>query len=208
MERILVDARSPQDEAIRKASAAILAGHVVIVATDTLYGLSVDPHNPAAVEALFELKRRAANQPMPLVASDMAQVERWAGHVTAVAKRLAERFWPGPLTLIVDGWPELVPAVHGGSGGVGVRVPDHAVTRALARAAGRPLAATSANPSGQPPTAEPDRIAPGIVAGAALFLDSGPAPGGLPSTIVDTRGTTPVLVRAGVVPWNRVLESL
>lgn len=206
MTHLRVDPTAPEPEAIRFAADAVIRGELVLMPTDTLYGLAADPHDAAAVERVLALKGRPANQPMPLVAADLEQIERRSGALGGLAARLAAAFWPGPLTLLVRAWPELVPAVHAASGLVGVRVPDHAVARELARAAGFPLIATSANVSGQPPTSDPRAIAPGILAGVAVFLDTGTTPGGLPSTVVDVRGDTPVLVRAGAVPWARVLE--
>jgi L-threonylcarbamoyladenylate synthase len=206
MMHLRVDPATPAPDAIDLAAGAILRGDLVVVPTDTFYGLAADPHNPRAVERLFELKGRPASQPMPLIASDLEQVERHSGPLGGLAARLAAAFWPGPLTLLVRAWPLLVPAVHGESGAVGVRVPDSAVARAVARAAGFPLIATSANVSGEPATADPRAIAPAVTSGVAVFLDAGRTPGGLPSTIVDVRGDGLVLVRAGVVPWSRVLE--
>jgi L-threonylcarbamoyladenylate synthase len=206
MKRLLVDPTAPAPEAIRLAADAVLRGALVLMPTDTLYGLAADPHDAGAVERVFALKGRPVSQPMPLVAADLEQIEQRSGALGGLAARLASAFWPGPLTLLVHAWPELVPAVHRASGIVGVRVPDHAVARELARAAGFPLIATSANVSGQPPASDPRAIDAAILAGVEVFLDAGVTPGGLPSTIVDVRGDEPVLVRAGVVPWSRVLE--
>jgi L-threonylcarbamoyladenylate synthase len=144
---------------------------------------------------------------LPLIAADLDQIERRAGPLGRLASRLAAAFWPGPLTLLVRAWPDLVPAVHGGGGAVGVRVPDHRVARDLARAAGCPLIATSANLSGEPAVSEASAVAAAISRGVAVVLDAGPTRGGLPSTIVDVRGEVPVLLRAGAVAWDRVLES-
>ena len=201
-----VDPVAPDPDAVRAAADAVVAGEVIALPTDTLYGLAVNPHDADAVDRLFRLKGRPPGQPVPLIATDLAEVERWAGRLDGAAGRLAAAFWPGPLTLLVRAWPQVVADVHGGTGAVGVRVPAHYVARAVTRAAGLPLVATSANLSGEPPPSRADAIHASIASGAAVLLDAGPTPGGLPSTIVDVRGSAPVLVRAGAIAWERVLE--
>jgi L-threonylcarbamoyladenylate synthase len=205
---IFVDPGEPAGAAIQQAACALRAGSLVAAPTDTLYGLLADPHDAAAVARLFALKHRPAGQAVPLVAADLAQVERHAGPLRGAARRLAARFWPGPLTLLLPAWAALAPAVHGETDAVGLRVPDHAVTRALAAAVGRPLIATSANLSGEPPPARPAEISSAVREGLAVLVDAGPCAGGLPSTIVDVRGERPQLVRSGVVPWALVVDVL
>lgn len=176
--------------------------------TDTLYGLAVDPRNPVSVEALFAAKGRPPDSAVPLVAANLEQVEQQIGPLSAISRRLARVFWPGPLALIVDAPAAIVPAVHAGRGTVAVRVPAHAVPCDLAAAVGHPITATSANRSGRTAPATPETIVHELGDAVALVLDAGPAPGGAPSTIVDARGAAPVLVRAGAVPWERVLAVL
>jgi L-threonylcarbamoyladenylate synthase len=120
------------------------------------------------------------------------------------AHRLAARFWPGPLTLVMPAPPRLAPEVTAGSGTVGVRVPSHAVARALCAAFERPVTATSANISGQPATDNPDEVAAKLAAVLDLLLDSGTTPGGPPSTIVDVTREEMRLIRAGAVSWEDV----
>ena len=114
------------------------------------------------------------------------------------------RFWPGPLTLIVPASSAIAADVTGGTGRVGVRVPDSLVARAICRAAGRPITATSANRSGQPATADPGEVERELGADVDLLIDAGMTPGGAPSTIVDVCGDQPVLVRAGAIPWDDI----
>ena len=111
------------------------------------------------------------------------------------------------LTLVIAALPTLAPEVSGGMGTVGVRVPDHAVTRALAAAVGGPLTATSANISGEPATSQPDDVAARLGARLDVLVDSGPTPGGPPSTIVDATGDEPRLIRAGAIAWDAVLAA-
>jgi L-threonylcarbamoyladenylate synthase len=191
------------------APAALWIGRGLIVAlpTETFYGLAVDPQNDAAVAALCALKGRPAGLALPLVAASREQVESFCGALTPDARRLADRFWPGPLSLILNLTVPVAPRVAGEDGSVAIRVPGHDVPRLLAALVGRPLSATSANRSGEAPA---DRVAALGALSAdpqVLVIDAGPSPGGRPSTIVDPRVWPPRLVREGAVPWSRVLES-
>jgi L-threonylcarbamoyladenylate synthase len=204
MRRVFVDPGSPQRDAIQEAATWILNGGVVALPTDTLYGLAADPFSAAAVARVFAVKGRAAERALPLIAADAAQVDAHLGRLTAVARRLADRFWPGPLTLLVPAAAALAPDVSGGTGKVGVRVPADAVARAICAEAGRPVTATSANLSGEPATADPDRVEQTLGDRIALLIDTGLTPGGAPSTIVDVTGAEPALVRAGAISWDDI----
>jgi L-threonylcarbamoyladenylate synthase len=209
MTRLVVDPARPDQAAIEHAARSLGGGGVVAIPTDTLYGFAVDPFNPIAVERVFELKGRGVERPLPLVAADAAQVREWIGELPALAARLVEQFWPGPLTLLMRGPDTLAPGVMSDRGTVGIRVPAHGVPRALCAACGRPLTATSANISGAPPTGDPNSVAEQFRdSGLDLLLDSGPTPGGRPSTIVDVTGHQPQLIRAGAIPWDEVLACV
>jgi L-threonylcarbamoyladenylate synthase len=194
------------DAALRAAVEALGRGLVVAYPTDTLYGLAVDPTNAAAVTRLFALKGRALDKAIPLIAGDVDQARAWAV-LTPLAERLAGAFWPGPLTFVLASAAALDARILGDGGTVAIRVPAHGLAAALALAAGRPITSTSANPSGQPPTADPDVVGRALPA-VDVLLDAGVTEGGAPSTIVDVRGREPVLIRAGAIAWERVLESL
>lgn len=188
------------------AVSALEKGGVVAFPTETFYGLAVDPRSAIAVRKVFELKRRGPDQPLPLIASDVDQIIDHVGTMTPLAARLASRGWPGPLTLIIPASPRLCGDVHLSTGRVAVRVPADAVARLLARSSGHAITSTSANISGNPPASTPERVAASFGSGIDVLIDSGPTPAGLPSTIVDATGDAPVLVRAGAIPWERVLE--
>jgi L-threonylcarbamoyladenylate synthase len=207
MKRLIVDPRRPDPTAIAEAAAVVRDGRIVAYPTDTLYGLAADPRDSRAVARLFALKGRAAERAIPLIACDEHAAAR-AGWLTGRARALARHFWPGPLTLLVKADARLAPTVHSESRLVGVRVPDSAVARALALAAGGLITATSANRSGAGATADPDALQALAAHGLDLLLDAGPAPGGPPSTIVDVTAEPPLLVRPGAVAWERVLEFL
>lgn len=182
-------------------------GGVVAYPTDTLYGLAVDPRSDEAVERLFAVKGRDRTQAIPLIAADLAQA-RGAGHFGPEEQRLAEAFWPGPLAVVIEAAEVVSRAVVTADGTVAIRVPASALARELAEAFGFCLTATSANLSGQPPTAFADAVAGSLGDRIDLLLDGGAAPGGAPSTIVAIRDGRPTLIRAGAIAWERVLESL
>jgi L-threonylcarbamoyladenylate synthase len=182
------------------------AGGIVAFPTDTLYGLAVDATSADAVAALFELKGRGAMAALPFVAGSREQVEAWCG-LAEQDLRLAEAFWPGPLTLIRPAPRDVVPAAHAGLATVAIRVPDHPIARTLADAWGTPITATSANRSGEPPVSRAKDLET-LASPRLLVIDGGDARGGPPSTIVDARETPPRLIRAGAIAWDRVLHSL
>jgi len=194
----------PLEPQLAEAVAVIRRGGVVAFPTDTLYGLAADPESAESVNRVRALKGRDAAQTIALVAADLAQVER-ISVLTLMARHAAAEFWPGPLTVLIRAKPGLAPTTIGPDGLVGVRVPNHDVALALTRACGHAVTATSANRSGQPATADPDEVAAALP-DLDLLIDAGKAPGGPPSTLVDLSGDAPRLVRAGAIPWDRVLE--
>lgn len=184
------------------------AGGIVAFPTDTFYGLAVDPASASAVAALFALKGRDAQMAVPLVAGSREAVEQACGPLGGASRRLADRFWPGAISLVLDAPDAIVPAVHAGGGTIAVRVPGHDISRGLAEAFGGLITATSANRSGSPPARDVEGLGE-LAADARVFvLDGGATPGAAPSTIVDARSGSPVLVREGQIAWSRVLEFL
>jgi L-threonylcarbamoyladenylate synthase len=204
MLRLLVNPDLPDQSSLDRAADVVRSGGVVAMPTDTLYGLAVDPFNVEAVHRLYALKGRDAEHAIPLVAADLAQVVEQLGALSPLASSLAERFWPGPLTLLMPAPSALVPEVSAGTGRVGVRVPAHVVTRALCRAFGGVLSATSANLTGKPASNDPEAVASVLASAVDVLLDAGLTAGGLPSTIVDASRSTPLLVREGAIPWEEV----
>src|ERR687886_2122629 len=144
MRRVFVDPGAPQRDAIDEAAKWIVNGGVVALPTDTLYGLAVSPFRADAVARVFEVKGRSVERALPLIADDREAVEVHLGRLSPLAERLAARFWPGPLTLVVAAPAALARGVTD-TGTVGVRVPANDVARAIARACEMPITATSAN---------------------------------------------------------------
>lgn len=204
MRRVFVDPEAPQLDALQEAAKWIRMGGLVALPTDTLYGLAADPFRADAVARLFAVKGRAAGQALPLIAADADQIAARLGPLSPAGERLAAKFWPGPLTLLMPAPVALARGVTGGTGRVGVRVPAHDIARAICRAADRPITATSANRSGQPATSDPAEVERALGEDVDLLIDAGPTRGGAPSTIVDVTGDTSRLVRAGTISWEDI----
>ena len=190
---------------ITRAADVLKRGGIVVYPTDTFYGLAVDPRNDAAVARLFALKGRDAGKPSPLIASSVDQAAL-AVVLDERARRLGTAFWPGPLSIVLPARPVICAGVLGGGTGAAVRVPDDEVARRLADELGFCITATSANLSGNPPARSVGEIDAAVRDTADYIVDGGNVPGGAPSTIVDLTGNAPLLVRAGAIAWNRVLD--
>lgn len=174
----------PQADALRAAADALERGEVVCLPTESSYGLAADLRLPAALARVTSLKRgRPADSPFPLVAGSTEDARALARVWPAEAERLATLHWPGPLTLVVPARPELPAEVVGPGGGVGVRVSSHPIARALARALGRPITATSANRAGEPPAVTVEEARAAFGDEIAFYLDGGRCDG-VASTVV------------------------
>jgi L-threonylcarbamoyladenylate synthase len=195
------------EERVRTVAGVLRRGGLVAYPTETFYGLGALARHEAAVDRLARAKGRPDDKPLPLVAADLAAVEEIAV-LEGAAARLAERLWPGPLTLVLPARPGLPAAVTAGGGTVGIRVPGSEVARALARAAGGAIVSTSANLAGAPPPLRPEDLDPALRARLDDVLDGGAAPGGLPSTVVVLERGGARLVRAGAVPFEQVERAL
>ncbi len=205
----LPDIVKPTDEAIARAAKLIDEGEIVAVPTETVYGLAVDAANEEAVQALYEAKGRPEDKPFVLQFGSVAAALAW-GSFDGPAARLAERFWPGPLTLIVPKPKDVTLASRVTSGGttIGIRIPDNETALALLRAAGRPLAITSANLSGEPGARSAAEIPSPLKARLGLVLDGGDCPIGVASTVVDTTGSSLRILRQGTLSASEIEKAL
>ena len=176
MERVSISEVSPDARVLARAVAALRSGALIGYPTETFYGIGADPGNQRAVDALFRAKGRPATLLIPLIAASLEQVTQVAGELSPMTERLAARFWPGPLTLLVPAWGNLSAAIHGGRGTVAVRVPARLMARSLCGAFGAPVTSTSANLTGQPPAADADSVAQALSASLAMLLDGGSTP--------------------------------
>jgi L-threonylcarbamoyladenylate synthase len=174
-------------------------GGVVAFPTDTLYGLGADAFSPKAVRRVFDIKGRASKSGLPLLIGDAADLDMVAVDITDLARTFAEKFWPGPLTLVLPRSARVPSVVTGGLDTVAVRIPDHPVPRALARSLGRPITGTSANPAGGPDPVSAADVKRLLGEAVDYIIDGGPSPLGSPSTILDLSGDRPRILRAGAV---------
>jgi len=199
MQVVGVQGHSPTADVLALAAAVLARGELLIYPTDTLYALGCRALDEGAVQRLRRVKAREAGKPLPAIAADEGQARSLWTAWPPDAALLAERFWPGPLTLVLEASPGLPPALTAGARSVAVRVPDLALARALCAASG-PLVSTSANPAGgaAPSTCAEARVA--FEGAVSLALDGGPG-SGTASTLLDLTGTEPRLLREGAVPW-------
>jgi L-threonylcarbamoyladenylate synthase len=190
-----------------KASDVISKGGVIAFRTDTFYGLGADPFSRDAVARVRELKGREDNKPILLLVSDREQVERLITTPSETFERVAEKFWPGPLTIVgaaIAGLPE---AITSGTGTVGVRLPADEQVRELVRECGGVLTATSANPSGREPARTAREVAEYFPNGLDLIVDGGAVTVTQPSTVLDVLTFPLRVVREGAIPRS-VIEQL
>ena len=184
---------------IAPAVAALKRGEVIVYPTETLYGLGADALDVAAVEKVFRLKGRNPDNPIPVLVADREMLKALVAEVPALAEKLIASFWPGPLTLVLPARKAVSRSLLNSSGGIGVRISSEPVATGLVRALGRPLTATSANPSGLPP-ARTVQQAKNYFAGAIdLFIDAGKLISRTGSTVVEIRANAINIIRAGEI---------
>lgn len=197
---IAVDPHSIDMGIIREAARVIKAGGLVAFPTETVYGLGANAMDEAAVRAIFQAKGRPQDNPVIAHVDGLAGpagAERTAREIPELALRLAEEFWPGPLTLVLPKAPDVPLATTGGLDTVAVRMPDHPVALALIRESGVPLAGPSANLSGRPSPTTAQHVEQDLGGRIDMILDSGPTGIGVESTVVDVTGDVPVVLRPG-----------
>lgn len=202
---ICLDIESPG--ALERAVAFLRGGDPLAFPTDTVYGIGVHAFKPKAVERLYQLKGRPAGLPIPLLLSDVDSMGTTCTDIPPIAWRLASCFWPGALSLVLRRSEAVPDVVTSGGATVAVRVPAHPWVRELGRQLGAPLAATSANAHGRPPS-----VTAGDVMGAfegliPLILDGGVSQGGVASTVLDLTASPPAILRPGPVTAQQLVAS-
>lgn len=185
--------------AFEDASRVVYAGGVIAFRTDTFYGLGVDPLNRQALNRIRGLKGREDNKPILVVISDAVEADRFISERSNLFDIASARHWPGALTLVLKARDDIPNELTGGTGTIGVRLPNDADVRALVRACGGALTATSANPSGTPPARTATEVAKYFPAGIDLIVDGGEALSDQPSTVLDVCGDVPRVIREGVL---------
>jgi L-threonylcarbamoyladenylate synthase len=193
-------------DSLGRALEVLTSGGLVAFPTDTVYGLGALAFDGEAVSSIYTVKGRGLEKAIPVLIGDFSQIERVSSGVSRLVLRLAEQFWPGPLTLVVPRHPSIPDAVSS-MPTVGVRLPNLDPTRELLRLTG-PLAVTSANVSGQNSAATAMGVEVQLSGKIPLILDGGATPGGIPSTVVDCTGSEPKVLRLGPISLVQIQEAV
>lgn len=199
-----------REEAVEAATLAVQRGELVVLPTDTVYGIGADAFDPAAVRALLAAKGRGREMPPPVLVSAATTLDALATRVPGYCRSLVEAFWPGPLTVVCHQQTSLQWDLGDTRGTVAVRMPDHDVAREVLERTG-PLAVSSANKTGMPAATDADQAEQMLGDEVAVIIDAGEAPGGEASTIVDCTGSQGRVLRRGALSLeqlNAVLEPL
>ena len=190
---------------LEAAAASASSGELVVLPTDTVYGIGADAFNPAAVRGLLAAKGRGPDMPVPVLVGSWNTIDGLVVAVPPVATKLIEAFWPGGLSLVVEHAPSLAWDLGDAKGTVMVRMPLHPVALDLLRSVG-PMAVSSANRSGRPPAVTADDALEQLGDTVSVYLNGGPAPIGVASTVVDVTGPIPVVLRQGAVALDALRE--
>jgi len=194
-----VDPEQPDVRSIAAAAAVVEAGGLVAFPTESFYGLGADALDSDAVARVFEVKGRPEHKALLVLVDSIEMAVGLAARVSDGARALMARYWPGPLTLVLEAADRVPAGLTGGGSTIGVRMPGHAVARALVRSAGRPITAPSANPSEAPPALTAAAVRDYFEGRVELILDGGPTVGGAGSTVADCTVWPPRILRQGPV---------
>lgn len=200
--------RCDDRRAIEQAGALLAAGQVVGIPTETVYGLGANALDPDAVRRIFAAKGRPSDNPLIVHIADLDDIHRLTTTLPTAAQKLAQAFWPGPLTIILPKAPCIPDVVSAGLDTVGIRLPSHPVARAVIRAAGVPIAAPSANQSGRPSTTTAAHVLQDMNGKIAAVIDGGACTVGVESTVVSLAGDLPRLLRPGGISLEQLQAVL
>jgi L-threonylcarbamoyladenylate synthase len=192
---------------VEEAIAALKAGELVVYPTETFYGIGADAFSASALGRLFRVKEREPGRPVGLIAANAVMAFSVAREVPLDARRLADAFWPGPLTIVMPARDEIAPELTGPDG-VGVRVSPNPVARALSAGLGRPITATSANLSGEAPASTLDDARARLGEKVKVFLEGGKLTAPAPSTVIAVSGNGWRIIRVGAIPENQIAAVL
>ena len=191
---------------IEKGVKILQEGGVIAFPTDTVYGVGADALNSIAVERIYQIKNRPKNRQLPLLLNDIGSLTTLANPIPEIAWFLAERFWPGGLTLVLPK-KESVPVYLAPGPTIAVRVPDHPVCRAIIQHLGNPIIGTSANISDQPAALTAEEVEQQLGGTIDFLINGGKCPGGKESTVVDVTRESPIILRQGIIPAYKIDEA-
>jgi L-threonylcarbamoyladenylate synthase len=209
-ETLRIHPDDPEPDLVKQVASRLHGGQVVALPTDTFYGLAVDPVNLQAVDRIYELKLRARHKPLSLLIDEVARAYELARGLDSAFDKLAERFWPGPLTLVVKAGSKLPLRVTANTGNVALRVPEAAIARAVVSAFGLPITATSANLAGMPECTYANGVRDQLGDKIPLIVDGGPTARTVATTIVDLSGggSSWMILREGAIPTHEIALTL
>jgi len=207
-ETVSIDPENHQQRLIRKGAEVIKAGGLVAYPTETFYALGADALNERAVEKVYHVKGRSFHKALTVIIDREESLGSLVANVPPEAEKIIARFWPGPLTIILEASPHVPAILTAGSGKVGVRISSSPFATSLASAAGCPLTATSANPSGLDAFTRAEDISSHLRDKVDLILNCGETPGGPPSSLLDMTASPPLIMRAGAVSREMIEECL
>lgn len=202
---IHVDQDAPSAEAINLAATVLRDGGIVVFPTETVYGIGAAANSCIGPQEIVDIKMRPANKAVPWLVEAEDALDIFGVDVPAYAHRLALKFWPGALSLVVKASDRVGKDFRDERGTVALRAPDHEIVQELIRASGGPIITTSANTSGNPSASSFDELEPRIIAAADLTLDGGETHHGVASTVVDCTGDVPVVVRDGAISNDEIM---
>ena len=200
--------RGRSAELFSRAVDALKRGEVIVFPTETFYGLGADVFNESAVERVVSLKGRGPENPIPIIATDREMLRDVVTDVPTAARKLIDRFWPGPLTLVLPGKKNLPAPLLNQYGGVGVRISSHPLAASLTRELGHPITATSANPSGKEPARAIEEAIRYFAGKLEIFLDGGRLEGRKGSTVVEIVRGKLRIIRAGEITLSDLGKAL
>ena len=193
---------------ISDAVAALGRGDVIVFPTETLYGLGADALNFTAVEKVFQLKGREPNNPFPVLVADRSMLNSLVANIPPLAETLMERFWPGPLTLVLPARHDIPPPLVNSTGAIGVRISSQPIATEIVRMLGRPVTATSANPSGQAGAQTLAQARDYFTGKIKIFIDGGALPSQTGSTVAAVAGNKITIIRAGEIAKSELKKTL
>ena len=203
-EILKINPQQPEPERMARAAASLWQGEVIAIPTDTFYGLAANPFDLSAVEKIFAIKGRDKSQPLLLLVDSLKMAAELAADLPGNFRSLAKRFWPGPLTIVVEAASKIPPLVTGHSGRIGLRLPSAPLAVALIKEAKFPLTATSANRAGERECTTAEQVHAQLGERLALIVDGGTCRAKSPSTVLDLGPDSWTILREGAVPRSAI----
>ena len=204
MNMLKINPDNPEPDLLNKAADVILNNGIIGYPTETVYGLGANALSDAAVEKVFELKRREKNKPILIIASELDQVKKLVASFPAQAENLANAFWPGALTMVLEAAPQLSKLLLGGGNHIGIRIPASQICLELIKLCGVPITSTSANIAGKENPITAEEVFEFFGSKLDLIIDGGTLPSRVPSTVIAFEDNNFKILREGAIPYSKI----